>query len=103
MYVTKPRLFYDYALQNHFAVPSFNVCNLEMARAVIAAAEAENAPVMLQSYFGDLYYGGLDVLPQLLRLLARQARVPVLIHQDHPRQRRPHLADATSRPCIRTW
>ncbi|HSZ76469.1 MAG TPA: class II fructose-bisphosphate aldolase [Chthoniobacterales bacterium] len=84
MYVTKPRLFFDHALQNHFAVPSFNVCNLEMARAVIVAAEAENAPVMLQSYFGDLYYGGLDVLPQLLRILAEQSRVPVLVHQDHP-------------------
>jgi fructose-bisphosphate aldolase class II len=84
MYVTKPRLFFDHALQNHFAVPSFNVCNLEMARAVIVAAEAENAPVMLQSYFGDIYYGGLDVLPQLLRILAEQSNVPVLIHQDHP-------------------
>jgi fructose-bisphosphate aldolase, class II len=84
MNVTKPRLFFDHALQNHFAVPSFNVCNLETARAVIAAAEAEDAPVMLQSYFGDLHYGGLDVLPPLLHLLAEQARVPVLVHQDHP-------------------
>ena len=84
MYVTKPRLFFDHALRNHFAVPSFNVCNLEMARAVIVAAEAENAPVMLQSYYGDLYYGGLDVLPRLLRILAEQTSVPVLVHQDHP-------------------
>jgi ketose-bisphosphate aldolase len=84
MYVTKPRLFFDFALQNRFALPSFNVCNLETARAVIEAAEAEDAPVILQTYFGDLYYGGFDVLPQLLRLLAEQARVPVLVHQDHP-------------------
>src|ERR1700756_1126242 len=84
MYVTKPRLFFDFALQNRFALPSFNVCNLETARAVIDAAEAEDAPVILQTYFGDLYYGGFDVLPQLLRLLAEQARVPVLVHQDHP-------------------
>ena len=45
MYVTKPRLFFDYALRNHFALPSFNVCNLEIARGVISAAEAENTPV----------------------------------------------------------
>jgi Fructose-bisphosphate aldolase class-II len=64
MFVTKLRLFFDFALRNHFAVPSFNVCNLETARAVIVAAEAEDALVMLQSYFGDLYYGGLDVLPE---------------------------------------
>lgn len=84
MYVTKPRLFFDYALRNRFAFPSFNVCNLEIARGVIVAAEAENAPVMLQTYFGDLHYGGFNVLPQLLRILAEQASVPVLIHQDHP-------------------
>lgn len=84
MFVTKPRAFFDYALQNHFTVPSFNVCNLETARGVLMAAEAEDAPVMLQSYFGDLYYGGLDVLPPLLRNMAEQARVPVLVHQDHP-------------------
>ena len=72
MYVTKPRLFFDHALRNRFAVPSFNVCNLEIARGVIAAAEAEDAPVILQTYFGDLYHGGFTVLPQLLRLLAEQ-------------------------------
>ena len=84
MYVTKPRLFFDLALKNLFALPSFNVCNLETARSVIEAAEAEDAPVILQTYFGDLYYGGFEVLPHLLRLLAEQARVPVLVHQDHP-------------------
>jgi fructose/tagatose bisphosphate aldolase len=63
MYVTKPRLFLDYALRNRFAFPSFNVCNLEIARGVIVAAEEENAPVMLQTYFGDLHYGGFNVLP----------------------------------------
>jgi ketose-bisphosphate aldolase len=84
MYVTKPRLFFNYALRNRFAFPSFNVCNLEIAQSVIAAAEAEDAPVMLQSYFGDLYHGGFDVYPQLLRILAEQASVPVLVHQDHP-------------------
>lgn len=84
MYVTKPRLFFDYALRNRFAFPSFNVCNLEIARGVIAAAEAEDAPVMLQTYFGDLYHGGFNVLPQLLRILSEQASIPVLVHQDHP-------------------
>jgi fructose-bisphosphate aldolase, class II len=84
MYVTKPRLFFDYALRNRFAFPSFNVCNLEIARSVIVAAEEENAPVMLQTYFGDLHYGGFNVLPRLLQILAEEAGVPVLVHQDHP-------------------
>jgi ketose-bisphosphate aldolase len=77
-------LFFDYALRNRFAFPSFNVCNLEIARSVIVAAEEENAPVMLQTYFGDLHYGGFNVLPRLLQILAEEASVPVLVHQDHP-------------------
>ena len=84
MFVTKPRVFFGYALRNRFAFTSFNVCNLEIARSVIAAAEAESAPVMLQTYFGDLYHGGLEVFPQLLRILSEQSSVPVLVHQDHP-------------------
>src|SRR5258708_32482633 len=69
MYVTKPRLFFDHALRNRFAVPSFNVCNLEIARGVITAAEVEDAPGILQAYFGDLYHGGVNVFSPLLPLL----------------------------------
>src|SRR5258708_39403015 len=81
MYVTKPRLFFDHALRNRFAVPSFNVCNLEIARGVITAAEAEDAPVILQTYFGDLYHGGVYVLSQLPRLFAGPANGPGLCPQ----------------------
>jgi Fructose-bisphosphate aldolase class-II len=51
MFVTKPRLFLAYVFENRFAVPSFNVSNLEMACAVIEAAELEHAPVMVQTDF----------------------------------------------------
>jgi Fructose-bisphosphate aldolase class-II len=67
MHVNKPRLFFDYALRNRFAVPSFNVCNLEIAGGVILAAEAENAPVMLQTSFGDLYYAPNQTQPLTLK------------------------------------
>src|SRR5258707_2635156 len=73
MYVTKPRLFFDHALRNRFAVPSFNVCNLEIARGVITAAEAEDAPVILQTYFGDLYHGGVNSFSRLLLLFLAEA------------------------------
>src|SRR5258708_37534445 len=75
MYVTKPRLFFDHALRNRFAVPSFNVCNLEIARGVITAAEAEDAPVILQTYFGDLYHGGVYVIAALLRAFCGKTNV----------------------------
>jgi len=84
MFVTKPRIFLAYVFKNRFAVPSFNVSNLEMARAVIEAAELEDAPVMVQTDFINFNYGGMDELSGLIRSLAEKAPVPVLMHQDHP-------------------
>src|ERR1700737_3061691 len=84
MFVTKPRLFLNYILKNKFAVPSFNVSNLEMARAVIEAAELEDAPVMVQTDFINFDYGGMDELSGLIRTLAEKAPVQFLMHQDHP-------------------
>src|ERR1700758_3600114 len=84
MFVTKPRLFLSYVFENRFAVPSFNVSNLEMARAVIEAAELEDAPVMIQTDFINFNYGGMDELYGITRTLAERANVPVLLHQDHP-------------------
>ena len=84
MFVTKPRLFLNYILKNKFAVPSFNVSNLEMARAVIEAAELEDAPVMVQTDFINFDYAGMTELAGIIRSLAERASAPVLMHQDHP-------------------
>src|ERR1700686_12318 len=84
MFVTKPRSFLKYVFENRFAVPSFNVSNLEMARAVVEAAVLEDAPVMIQTDFINFNYGGMDELYALVRSLAEPANVPVLLHQEHP-------------------
>jgi fructose-bisphosphate aldolase, class II len=84
MFVTKPRLFLTYVFENRFIVPSFNVSNLEMARAVIEAAELENAPVMVQTDFINFDYGGIEELSGIIRSLAEKAAAPILLHQDHP-------------------
>ena len=83
MFVTKPRSFLKYVFENRFAVPSFNVSNLEMARAVVEAAVLEDAPVMIQTDFINFNYGGMGELYALVRSLAEPANVPVLLHQDH--------------------
>jgi fructose-bisphosphate aldolase, class II len=84
MFVTKPRLFLKYVFENRFAVPSFNVSNLEMARAVVEAAVIEDAPVMIQTDFINFNYGGMAELYALVRTLAEPVNVPVMLHQDHP-------------------
>lgn len=87
MLLQNPREFYREVYGQSFAMPAFNVCNLEMAKAVIEAAVVERAPVIVQTYPGDLAHAafGSDVgpLPVLIRIMAQEAPVPVILHLDH--------------------
>jgi fructose-bisphosphate aldolase class II len=52
-------------------------------RAYVAAAEAENAPVILQAGPGCREHTPLPVLGKMFRHLAEEASVPVVAHLDH--------------------
>lgn len=66
-----------------YAVGAFNVENMEMMQAVVAAAEAESAPLILQTTPSTLRYAGPAVFAAMARAIAGKARVPVAIHLDH--------------------
>jgi len=71
------------AQANHYAVGAFNVENMEMAQAVIAAAEEMNAPVIVQTTPGTLKYADARVFAGMVSRMARDAKVPVALHLDH--------------------
>ena len=83
MLVQNPREFLRRAHTEHFAMPAFNVCNLEMARACIEAATLERAPVILQTYPGDIAHAGLPEMAGIVKSLAAHTDVPVFLHLDH--------------------
>lgn len=66
-----------------YAIPAFNVYNMETVMGVIAAAEAERAPVILQCY-SRLFTNeeGYFLAPVILAA-AKKASVPVCFHLDH--------------------
>lgn len=66
-----------------YAVGAFNVENMEMAQAVIEAAEALRAPVILQTTPSTVRYASLDTHCTLVATLAKKASVPVVMHLDH--------------------
>ena len=66
-----------------YAVGAFNVENMEMMQAVVAAAEAEGAPIMLQTTPSTLRYASTAVFAAMARAIAGKAKVPVAIHLDH--------------------
>ena len=72
-----------HAKENHYAVGAFNIENMEMARAVIDAAEALRAPVILQTTPSTVKYGELPVYTAIVTAMAQKAKIPVALHLDH--------------------
>lgn len=66
-----------------YAVGAFNAENMEMAMAIVAAAEELSAPVLIQTTPSTVKYAGLDLYFANVRALAERARVPVALHLDH--------------------
>ena len=56
--------------------------NMEMVKAVIAAAEELHAPVMLQTTPSTIKYGTLETYAAIVAAEAARASVPVCLHLD---------------------
>lgn len=80
--VTSEQMLLD-AQKGGYAIGAFNVENMEMVKAVIAAAEELQAPVMLQTTPSTVKYGTLDAYAAIVKEEADKALVPVCLHLDH--------------------
>lgn len=78
------RQLLDYAAEHSFAIPAFNVSNMEQVHAIMQAADAVNSPVIMQGSAGARSYAGEPFLRHLI-LAAVEAypHIPVVMHQDH--------------------
>lgn len=80
--VTSKEMLLD-AQKGGYAVGAFNVENMEMVKAVIAAAEELKAPVMLQTTPSTIKYGTVETYAAIVAAEAKKASVPVCLHLDH--------------------
>ena len=71
------------ALKGGYAVGGLVTLGWEEMRAYVAAAEAENVPVILQAGPGCREHTPLPILASMFRTLAEGASVPVVAHLDH--------------------
>lgn len=70
------------AQQNHIAIAAVNTYTLELTQAILAAAERERQPVILQLGVQSVTTGGAPLIVATLAA-AREASVPVAVHLDH--------------------
>jgi fructose-bisphosphate aldolase class II len=80
----------QYAHQEGFAIGAFNANTLEQMQAIVLAAQAENAPVIIQVSHRALNYvgsgneiHGLQYMAALGKVAAASVDVPVSLHLDH--------------------
>ncbi|MDH5693056.1 MAG: fructose-bisphosphate aldolase class II [Gammaproteobacteria bacterium] len=78
------RQLLDYAAENDFGLPAFNVNNMEQVHAIMQAAEAVDAPVIMQGSAGARSYAGEPFLRHLISAAIEQyPHIPIVMHQDH--------------------
>lgn len=73
----------DEARKEGYAVGAFNAENMEMVKAIVAAAEAVQAPVMIQTTPSTIRYGTSAMYAAMVKAEATKATVPVAVHLDH--------------------
>ena len=73
----------QFASENGFAIPSFNVHNLETIQAVCEGAVAESSPIMIQTTPGTIRYAGLPYIAAIVQKASEINDIPIALHLDH--------------------
>ena len=74
----------DHAAENNYAVPAFNVNNLEQMLAILDGANEVNSPVILQISTGARKYAKDEILKHMIfGALHEYNNLPIVVHQDH--------------------
>lgn len=78
------RQLLDHAAENNYAVPAFNINNMEQGLAIMTAAQATNSPIILQASRGARAYANDLVLAGLIQGFAKAfPDIPLCMHLDH--------------------
>ena len=83
MPVVSTKEILDRAFAERYGVAAFNILDDLTIDAVLAAAEEERAPVIIQTSVKTVRAYGRDRLIAVLHAMARDVSIPVAIHLDH--------------------
>lgn len=71
------------ALKNNYAVGAFNFSTVEVLKAIIAAAESQNSPIIAQVSESAISFMGEEYLKDIIKSARKQCKVPISFHLDH--------------------
>lgn len=71
------------ALKEGYAIPAFNVCNMESAQAVAEVAGEKNLPVIISVSEGAGKYAGYDYIKAIVETASKHYSNEIVLHLDH--------------------
>lgn len=83
MYLVSNRAMLIKAQQEGYAVPAFNVHNLETVQVIAETAAEMRSPVIMAGTTGTYKYAGLGYLVAICEQAARKYNLPIALHLDH--------------------
>ena len=77
---------FEIAENRRFAIPAFNIFNLESARSVVSVAEKFTSIIILQISESTLMkYFDMEILLPSIKEMISKSNVPIVLHLDHAR------------------
>lgn len=71
------------AKRDGYAIPAFNIHNLETMQGVLEAAWEMKSPVIIATTPGTVKYAGMDYLVSMAEVGTKRYSIPIALHLDH--------------------
>ena len=71
------------AMKDGYAIPAFNICNMESAQAVAEVAGEKNLPVIISVSEGAGKYAGYDYIQAIVETASKKYANDIALHLDH--------------------
>lgn len=82
-YVSNTKDMLIKARKEGYAVPAFNIHNLETVKTVVEAASELKSPVILAATPGTMNYSGRAYIQSMAEVAAKENDIPIALHLDH--------------------
>ncbi|MBS4538111.1 tagatose bisphosphate family class II aldolase [Clostridium sp. D2Q-11] len=83
MFIVSSKNLLINAQKRGYAVPAFNIHNLETVQVVVEAANEMKSPVILAATPGTIKFAGEEYLINIMKAAAKISEVPIAFHLDH--------------------
>lgn len=81
--LVNPLELFKKAKNGGYAIGAFNTSDLNITKAIIAAAEELRSPVIIETSEGEIDFLSPEISAAEVKTLAKKAKVPVALHLDH--------------------